>query len=170
MATTERGKAEWWMWAMGLALVAGLIWLIASMADNDRTVVQEDVVRTEEARTVEDPNSEYLQIEAMTDSPLEYRNRTVTGEVWVEEVVSDRGFFVRGEDKDEKVFAYQDPAQMATPVVVEPGQRIQMTSIVHSISEFDQVAPKNLERDVRSRAMTQPIFLHVTHLAPPIED
>jgi hypothetical protein len=121
----ERRQAviPWWVWLVGALILALLIWAIVAATTTDRRTAavppQERVAGTQE---------ELLPVIVIVTNPAAYFNKTVSGTATVGEVVSDRGFWLRQDDR--RIFAVIDEPRPETKDLNE-GQRVRVSGIIY---------------------------------------
>lgn len=103
------GSMPWWAWLLALLVVAGLIWLVAEMADDEPDA--EDFAVTEDTLGVTEPTDPYATTPAATDTITDlsgiwtarqqgslYGREVHLTDVRATDVAGDSTFFIRNED------------------------------------------------------------------------
>ncbi len=158
----ERKSTNIWPWILGLLVLALLIWVLVEAFDTDEPEVAAVPV-TEVQPTVPPVAPEPIAqgagvpVSQIIESPATWTGRTVTGEVRVVEVPTDRGFWI--EDQGERLFVVLRDAPREQPIDINPGQTLRLREAM----VYDNVAnvPGQLDPDTRNIAQGQAAFLGV---------
>lgn len=171
----------WLWWILGLIVLALIIWWIVEANDNDADDVAAVPVATAPAAEVATPATAPMAATAPTTTaassatiadvlanPTTYAGQPFsTGQVKVAEVVSDRGFWVEG-NNGQRLFVVMDEspkpgtADVQGPPDTKPtrtekaGDMVQINGTLYTSA--DQVQPP-LDAQTKQAVQGQPIFL-----------
>ncbi len=121
----ERKSPSIWPWILGLLVLALLIWAIAEAFDTDEPVAVAPEVQPTTVGEPPEPvaQAEGVPVSQIIESPATWTGRTVTGEVRVAQVISDRGFFIT--DQGERLFVVISEPPGET-INIQPGQTVRL--------------------------------------------
>lgn len=165
----EKKSYAWIWWLLALILLALLLWWMFAGRDEPEVAVTEPgVVAEEPGAELEplpgaepEPGAEAggIPFGEILGTPDDWTGRSVTGEVRVAEVVSDRGFWVEDE-QGQRLFVLLNelPNEIRD---VNAGQRIRMTDAkVYGTDDLGNV-PGEMDPQAREIAQGQPVVLAV---------
>lgn len=165
----RRSSGAKWLWILLflllLALLAWWLWPDAEPVDEieDTTVgvVEPAPVVTPEPLDVEPAvGTEGIPVAEIAANPLDWVGRTVSGQVEVGEVPTDRGFWVEG--GGERVFALIVDEPLEEPVDINQGQTLDIsTATVRSADDREGLAGDPLDADTEAILTEQEVFLLV---------
>ncbi|HET6566362.1 MAG TPA: hypothetical protein VFG50_00245 [Rhodothermales bacterium] len=151
----ERRGSPWWIWLIGLIIIACIIWLLAELFNPDTTPSDEVVEGTEEVQPVAPLTNPGLAAGTITDidtvfivpDRLALVGSTVQlDSMRVASVVGDSTFYVtpfENPDVDHRIFVVLDEVIPAPPdsvegrYNVEPGQVVTLTGTLQQIRSDD---------------------------------
>lgn len=169
----QRRSGMTWLWVLlGLIVLALIIWAIA--ANDDERVAMEPVTE----QPITPPATEMqptaplgaaperaaeaagVPIPQIMESPATWTGRTITGEVRVVEVPTDRGFWI--EDQGERLFAILIDQPAEQPKDINPGQTLRLEQATLRDSTYLASLPgEPLDADTRRIVEGLPVFLVV---------
>lgn len=164
----RKSSSSWMWWLLGLVIVALLIWAIAEAMDRNREVAAVAPVGTMadryEAQPVTPGTPEMsgmvagIPLDRIVANPGSWAGQSVSGEVKVAQVVSDRGFWIEGQGERLFVLLNEISGEVQD---VNAGQTIRMTDArVYSADDLSQL-PGEMQAEARSIARNEAVVLAV---------
>jgi hypothetical protein len=167
----EKKSYAWIWWLLALILLALLLWWMFAGRDEPEVAVTEPGVVAEEPAAELEPlpgaetefgaQAEGIPFAEILGTPADWAGRSVTGEVRVAEVVSDRGFWVE-DDQGQRLFVLLNevPGEIKE---INAGQRIRMVDA----QIYDDLAnvPGEIDDQARQIIEGQPAVLVVDSLS-----
>ena len=127
--------------------------------------VEEEVEETEgemDESATNDPDP-VLEIVTYYTTPVDYVGVTVSGTAYVDEVISDRGFYLTDGDNDQRLFAVvREDTPKKEMIDINEGQTLQLTGLFLEKEMRDDLAG-TLEEDTKQALAQTPYFLAVHH-------
>lgn len=171
----RKHSSAWIWWILGLIVLALIIWAVAETMDRDELAentvapigVEEQVpVTPADEVPVLTAEAAGIPVADILESPSTWAGRSLTGEVHVAEVVSDRGFWIkdsRNQNADERLFVLLNevPGDIKE---INAGQTIQMNdALVYQAENLDQI-PGQVDEQARRIVQGEQIVLAVDSL------
>lgn len=164
----ERKSSNIWIWwLLGLLLVALILWAVFEVLDDNAELAVAPVA----TQTMPPPpppadpgtlptagTAAGIPVGQIVASPQSWSGRSVTGEVRVTEVVSDRGFWTEADGQRIFVLLNEVPREIKK---INAGQRIRMTNATIHAAGDPSGLPGNLDPQAQQIAGGQPVVLAV---------
>ncbi|HEY0970699.1 MAG TPA: hypothetical protein VGE02_06975 [Gemmatimonadales bacterium] len=176
----RRSGSSWLVWAVLLVLAALLAWWLLGRGDESRVAggdVMADSVATAPAAAApatepaaEDESaavvSDLAQLTGAADAAALVGRRVALSSVNVQDVVSDRGFWV-GSGEDDRVFAVRMEQVTPPDGAVNPGQTVSLQGVLRAMPSNleEQRTPWNLGSTDVSVLAAQSVYIEVDSVA-----
>lgn len=171
----HKSGSSWWLWLLGLILLAGVIWLLAGLFDEpeaEPVAVAPEVV---EAPAYEpEPMGAITSVSTILDAsdPATLAGRDVQLDgMRVTEVIGDSTFYVTATDADtdRRLFVVLDEQMNTPPPSVEGRYDVtegQMVSVMGSLRELDRTDPDvwGITGNEAERMMNDEVYLRAQSL------
>ena len=161
----NRGGNNWMWWVIGLLLLVLVVWWIwpsgeeefAGDVGNEPTAEVQPLPEPAPEMTAEQPG---ITVAEIIESPATYTGQTITSEVRVTEVPTDRGFWIT--DQGERLFVVLIDVPQEQPRNIQPNTTIQLDqAVVRDPSFLAELPGAPLDEDTERIARNQDVFLTV---------
>lgn len=163
----RKAGVPWWVWLLAALLLIGLIWWAVAANTGQQTAGGDATVAVTAPADQAGPDVVVVRaipVVAIRATPIEFIGKPVAGTATVAEVVSDRGFWLRGEEGTDRIFAVLDDSIAESPPDVNAGQQVRLEGIAYDVARLEQLPVKKLEADARQMLQNEPVFLHVQNI------
>lgn len=156
----SRGGMMWlWLLLAGLVAAAFIAWI--ALDDDDAEVEQtaevEREAQPEPQAAEQQQQQEGIAVGAILQDPASWEGRTVSGEIAVESVPTDRGFWI--EEGGQRLFVVLDPEHEETPYEVEAENRVHIRQATVRGSEYRDQISGQLTEETRNILQGEEVFL-----------
>ena len=159
------GGMSWLWWVLGLLLLAAVIWWVWPSGDEELAGGLE-TEPTGEVQPLPEPAPEMVgeqpgvSVAEIIESPATYTGQTLTSEVQVTEVPTDRGFWI--EDQGERLFVIIIDQPQEQPQNIQPNTTVRLQqAVVRDPTYLANLPGAPLDSDTESIARNQDVFLTV---------
>ncbi len=161
----KEGGVPWWAWLLLILAIGFTLWWMTAGRERDTDTATSVPAATDtpatNATAADTEVGTLIPVLLIRTTPTDYIGKPVSGTATVAEVVSDRGFWLRGEDGTERIFAVLDDSIPETSPDVNAGQTVRIQGTAHSPDQLDQMPVKQLAADARQSLQNEPAFIHV---------
>jgi len=153
---TSGGGATWLWWVIGLVVAALVIWAFISWVNRPAYVAAVPTTPAAVPGAPVAPNM--VPVEQILDHPAAWTGKTVSGDMMVSQVVSDRAFWAENQGDKVLVVLNEVPGEIKE---INAGQRIRLNgATVYGRTQLDRVSG-SLAPQARQIAEGQPAILTV---------
>lgn len=162
----RKSSMAWIWWLLGAIVLALLIWMFAAGDDDDDEIADTTMVEAPVTTTpavvpapIDGAATTGIPFAEISQNPAAWAGRTVSGEVQVGEVPTDRGFWITsGADR---MFVILGDGPQEQPADINTGQTLQLNgAVVHTPDQLGTL-PGQIDADTRRIAEGQPALLFV---------
>lgn len=162
----ENKRGLGWLWfLLAVVILALVVWWLWPAAEVTEPVPDAPAIAQEtEPLPVPEPvpaiSTQRIPIDAILLSSATYVGQTLSGEVRVVEVPTDRGFWI--EDNGQRMFVILNDQPVERPVHIQQDTTIRLDeAIVRDVSALSSLGGAPLDDDTKRIARDQQVFLTV---------
>ena len=162
----RRGGGHWLWWLVAAAVVALIVWWAWPEGEPDVADTNFDTEPTAEVQPLPEPapgtmgEQSGVTVAQIAESPATYTGQTVSSEVRVTDVPTDRGFWV--EDQGQRLFVLVVDQPQEQPIDIQPNSTVRLEqATVRDARDVANLPGTPVDPDTEQILRDQDVFLTV---------